>query len=125
MYRGTDGYGLNPIMLKHLGNIAKSTIKRLFNLSLQTGHWCWEQQNVSFLRKSGKDSYLEPGSYRPISISSYIGKLLERILEHRLREHCQFFNILDTPRKDSVQIGAPSDTYSNSCPTLMKPSRKK
>ena len=37
-----------------------------------------------FLRKDGKDSYSKPGSYRPICITSYIGKLLESIIANRI-----------------------------------------
>ena len=97
--KSTDGYDVNPIMLKHLGPNAKSVIKNLFNLCLKTGIWCWNNADVCFLRKADKDSYLNPGSYRPICITSYIGKLLERVLERRLRDHCLFYNILDTPQE--------------------------
>ena len=31
--------------------------------------------------KSGKPNYADVGAYRPITISSYIGKLLERVLK--------------------------------------------
>ena len=36
------------------------------------------------LQKAGKPNYNEVGSFRPISISSYVGKLLESILKCRL-----------------------------------------
>ena len=35
------------------------------------------------MKKEGKDSYAKPGSYRPISISSYIGKIYEKIIAQR------------------------------------------
>ena len=47
------------------------------------------------MKKDGKPNYMKAGAYRPISISSYVGKLLERILETRLREHCDIEDILD------------------------------
>ena len=40
-----------------------------------------------FIRKTGKLSYVKPGAYRPITISSYIGKLLEKILGRRIEVH--------------------------------------
>jgi len=91
----SDSYAVNPIMLKHLGVAAKTVLKSIFNLSLQTGYWGWKNSDVCFLKKDGKDSYLDPGSYRPISISSYVGKIFERILESRIRDHCQFCELLD------------------------------
>ena len=95
----TDGYEVNPVMLKYLGPIAKGLLLAIFNLSLQTGCWQWSKQDVCFLKKTGKASYLDPGAYRPISISSYIGKLLEKILEKRLRKHCMKYGILDDPQE--------------------------
>ena len=91
----TDGYEVNPIMLKYLGTRAKKVLIDIFNLSLETGSWYWKKQDVCFLKKPGKASYLDPGAYRPICISSYIGKLFEKILEKRLRYHCNLHDILD------------------------------
>ena len=34
-------------------------------------------------QKKGKESYAAPGAYRPISLTSYIGKILEKILADR------------------------------------------
>ena len=58
-----------------------------FNLCFSTGSWVWEEADVIFLKKDGKDSYDVPGSYRPISITSYIGKLLEKIFVIRILKH--------------------------------------
>ena len=39
-------------------------------------------EEMSFaLKKDGKDNHMKPSTYRPTTISSHIGKLLERILE--------------------------------------------
>ena len=95
----TDGYEVNPVMLKHLGPLAKKLLLNVCNLSLRTGHWHWSKQDVCFLKKPGKASYLDPGAYRPICISSYIGKILEKVLEKRLRKHCEMFSILDDPQE--------------------------
>ena len=40
----------------------------------------WNSANCVVVLKPGKKSYLHPKSYRPISLQSYFGKLLEAIL---------------------------------------------
>ena len=60
-----------------------------------TGNWIWDTSRVSFIKKSDKETYMKPGSFRPITVSSYIGKGLERIIERRLRKFCDTFNVLD------------------------------
>ena len=79
-----DNVDMHPKMLHNLGDRAIRLIQRLFNLSLNTSHWVWNQADVIFLRKAGKDTYSAPGSYRPISITSYVGKLLEKIIAARI-----------------------------------------
>ena len=48
-----------------------------------------------FLKKDGKKSYSSPGAYRPISISPYIGKILERIMGKRLEKYFTKMGIFD------------------------------
>ena len=40
-----------------------------------------------FLKKEGKTDYSKAGSYRPISITSYIGKVFEQIIANRIEQH--------------------------------------
>ena len=49
--------------------------------------------------KQGKSNYMKAVSYRPITLSSYIGKLLERILERRIQQHCDLNKILDNEQE--------------------------
>ena len=71
-------------MFKYLKKNAIDILCKLANLCLKEGKWIWDRAEVIFLKKSGKDTYSKPGSYRPISISSYIGKLIEKILTSRI-----------------------------------------
>ena len=81
-----DNCNFHPTMFRHLGNKAKTMLQKLFNLCLAKQQWVWEAAEVIFLRKAGKDSYSKPGSYRPICLTSYIGKLLEGIIAIRIEQ---------------------------------------
>ena len=93
--KALDTYGIHPIMLKNLGPIAKEFLVKLFNKVLEKGTWQWTESMTCMIRKEGKDDYMSPGAYRPICLSSYIGKILERIIEHRMMQFCLINNIID------------------------------
>ena len=107
-----DNHDFNPVMLKHLGPKILKQIHRLFNLCLKNKVWVWNDAEVIFLKKEGKGNYSLPGSYRPISISSYIGKLLEKILAKRLLTYLQHRRIYD-PDQEGFTIGRNTIRYLN------------
>ena len=98
--KSTDNSNFHPQMLKHLGAKAITTLQLLFNLCLKTHKWIWKSAEVIFLRKPGKDTYAKSGSYRPICITSYIGKLLEAILTNRIETF-----LINTNQIDPFQEG--------------------
>ena len=93
--KSSDKEDFNPIMFKHLKKNAIDLLCKLANLCLKEGKWIWDKAEVIFLKKSGKDTYSKPGSYRPISISSYIGKLIEKILTSRIYKFLIKLNLYD------------------------------
>ena len=82
-------------MLRHLGVRAVELIRTLFNSCLSTGTWVWDTADVIFLKKVGKPDYANPGSYRPISITAYFGKVLEKIIASRLESFFKATGIND------------------------------
>ena len=98
--KSVDNFKFHPTMFRHLGERAKNILSRLFNLCLSTKTWVWEAAEVIFLRKAGKDSYAKPGSYRPICITAYIGKLMESIVARRIEQL-----LLDSNQTDPDQEG--------------------
>ena len=93
--KSSDKEEFNPKMFTHLGDNILKYINKLANLCLNQGKWIWNKSEVIFLRKGGKETYDKPGSYRPISISSYIGKLIEKILAQRIQKYLNILGIND------------------------------
>ena len=60
--------------------------------------WSFDKTIVNFLKKSCKTDYSNPSSWRPISLTSHLGKVVERVIDRRLRSS----DILDI---DEQQIG--------------------
>lgn len=73
-------------MLKHLGVRARAELLAALNRCWESGHYPtqWRRATIVPLAKPGKDVHL-PSSYRPISLTSNMGKLFERMLLRRLR----------------------------------------
>ena len=76
---------LSNEMLVHLGPVARETLLSIINCSWRTGEVPrqWRQATVIPIPKAGKDKKLV-ASYRPIALTSHIGKLMERLIKCRL-----------------------------------------
>ena len=104
-----DNHGYQPEMFKHLGMLSLQLILMIFNLCLHMKIWIWDNAEVIFLKKEGKKSYAIPGSYRPISITAYLGKLFEKIMSIRAKKLLQKKNYNDpdqegfTERKNTIR----------------------
>ena len=86
-------------MLEHLGSKAKTKLLAIFNNSWKTGHvpQSWRDADMVPIHKKGKDR-TKAESYRPISLTSCVGKLLERMINTRLVWHLEKNNII-TPEQ--------------------------
>ena len=77
--------GVTPQMLKELSNKGKKILLRVLNHSLSTGQvpTAWRRASVVPIHKTGKPPE-RPTSYRPISLTSCVCKLAERMIQGRL-----------------------------------------
>ena len=77
--------GVTNDMIKHLGPAAKKALLELFNESWKNGTVpaLWKKATIIPIHKKGKDKK-DPNSYRPISLLSCLGKVLERVINRRL-----------------------------------------
>ena len=105
--KSADNHGFHPVMCKNFGAKALKLLHKIMNLCLTNAHWLWQDSEIIFLKKEGKDSYANPGAYRPISITLYLGKLFEKIQAARLYAHYVNKGLLDpdqegfTPSKNT------------------------
>ena len=88
---------LYPEMLYHAGEYFRKLILHILNLS-----WCsgklpdpWRHASVKFLRKHNKTDFYSPSSYRPISLTSVLCKLMKRIVLKRLESNVESNQLLD------------------------------
>ena len=58
-------------------------VRQRFNVGTSFGHIprLWKRTKVVFIPKAGKTSHVTPKDYRPISLSSFLLKTLERLLD--------------------------------------------
>ena len=86
--------GLHLTMIKNLGTKALLFLLNIFNACWEYHVWPWTDSRVVFIRKPNKERYDECSSYRPLSISSHIGKTLERILATRIKSYIDVNGLL-------------------------------
>jgi hypothetical protein len=81
--------------LKNHSELLVQHLTKLFNLILKQGYipTKWKMANIILLLKPKKDKQ-HPSSYRPISLLSCLGKLLEKIIKQRLMLELERRNIL-------------------------------
>ncbi len=74
--------GIKPIILKNLKQKSIKLLKKLYmaSLTLKYVPKAWREAKVALLPKPGKKCYDVPNSYRPISLTSFVFKTLERVI---------------------------------------------
>ena len=102
--------GITNEMLKHLGPGAKCTLLRTNNQSWSTDTvpTIWKEAVIRPIPKKGKDKR-DPSSYRPISLLSCVGKLLERIINKRLIWHLESNSVLASTQTGDQQFRSTED----------------
>ena len=84
-------------LLKHLPEPAQLLLLSLFNRSWSSHTFpsCWKPTTIIPIHKPGKPTS-SPSSFRPISLTSCISKLFERLILSRLTFHLQSNHLLPT-----------------------------
>ncbi len=83
-------------MLKNIAEVIAEPLSSLFTKLMNSGYFPseWKKANVIPVHKKADKQNKE--NYRPISLLSCLGKVMERIIYNELYEYCEsndFFNI--------------------------------
>jgi hypothetical protein len=83
---GTDG--IVPVLLQQVAEDAVPNLCHIFRACMAYGFipTAWRQVKVSFIPKPGKLDYTETKAYHPISLSSFLLKTMEKLVDRHIRE---------------------------------------
>ncbi|KAF6514240.1 hypothetical protein HZS61_006496 [Fusarium oxysporum f. sp. conglutinans] len=90
--------GLPAMVWKQLWPVVGDRVLHLFRTSLRDGELPvqWRSAKIIPLKKPGKDNYKVAKSWRPISLLSTLGKILEAVVADRISYAVETFGLLPT-----------------------------
>ena len=85
--------GLKPLIFDHLPEVFLQVLEVVYKSSIHLGYTpkAWKKTKVIFISKPGKETYDAPKSFRPISLSNYLLKGLERLVGWRMDRALQTY----------------------------------
>lgn len=87
-YKSPGLDGVYPKLLQVLGVYITPVLTFIYGEALVIGYTLksWQGVGVVFIPKPGKSDYTMPKSFRPISLTSFLVKCLERLVERHVRD---------------------------------------
>ena len=81
-YKAPGMDGIYPVLIQKGYDIIEDYLLNIYFKCLTEGRvpTKWTESRVAFIPKPGKDDYMDPKSYRPISLTSFFLKGLERLI---------------------------------------------
>ena len=95
--KGNMANNMHPIVLMEVADQVSEMLTDIFNSSLESGQVHhnlkdWRVANVTPLFKKG--SREELGNYRPVSLTSVVGKVLETLIRDQMRDHLNKYKLI-------------------------------
>ncbi|XP_060066130.1 uncharacterized protein LOC132546435 [Ylistrum balloti] len=80
---------MHPKVMKELKSIINKPLSIIFNKSLEDSQVpsAWKEANITAIFKKGSKS--DPGNYRPVSLTSIVGKTMEKIVRNSIVNHME------------------------------------
>ena len=85
---------MQPRVLREVAEQVSEMLTDIFNRSLESGQVPedWRVVNVTPLFKKGSREELE--NYKPVSLTSVVGKVLEALIKDRMRNHLNKYKLI-------------------------------
>ncbi|XP_072161372.1 retrovirus-related Pol polyprotein from type-1 retrotransposable element R1 [Bemisia tabaci] len=114
-YKAPGPDGILPALLQQGAEILQPALIRILRASLAFGYipQGWREVRVVFLPKHGRKNFDQAKAYRPICLSSFITKTLERLVDRRMCEGLLRVAPLHS-HQHAYQIGKSTETALNS-----------
>ena len=82
-------------MIVNSGANFRTYLVNLFSFCLTRSQWLWTESRVLSIEKPLKIDYTDPFAYRPLCMTSHIGKVFERMLNNRIKVFLMNNNLID------------------------------